>query len=233
MTRSKLEELICSGLSLRAIAAKEGCSVTTVRYWARKHKLRKSVARPRYSYNEDLFRWAVAENQSIAGVLKALKRAIVGSAYKWVKREVARLGLDTSHWKGQAHGRNRPLAIPWEKVLIEVSPYPLGGRRKRGLIRDGHLQNKCSLCGSEPVWMGKPLVLVLDHINGIRNDNRLTNLRLVCPNCNSQLPTFCGRNSKADRPPVPREEEVKPLPLSPGEIRRMAEQAENVEKMNR
>lgn len=46
-----------------------------------------------------------------------------------------------------------------------------------------------------PEWQGKELVLVLDHINGIHSDNRLNNLRLLCPNCNSQTSTFAGRNT--------------------------------------
>lgn len=52
----------------------------------------------------------------------------------------------------------------------------------------------CQVCGVSNKWNGKPLILVLDHINGVNNDNRLENLRLVCPNCNSQLDTFCSKN---------------------------------------
>jgi len=52
----------------------------------------------------------------------------------------------------------------------------------------------CSVCGCDDEWNGKRLVLILDHINGQNHDNRIENLRLVCPNCNSQLPTFAGRN---------------------------------------
>lgn len=48
---------------------------------------------------------------------------------------------------------------------------------------------KCSICGQQPIWNGKPLIMILDHINGIHNDDRLSNLRWVCPNCNYQLDT--------------------------------------------
>ena len=48
---------------------------------------------------------------------------------------------------------------------------------------------KCSICGQEPFWNGKPLIMILDHINGKHRDDRLENLRWVCPNCNYQLET--------------------------------------------
>lgn len=55
---------------------------------------------------------------------------------------------------------------------------------------------KCSICGQEPVWQGKELTLILDHINGSNHDDRLENLRWVCPNCNQQLDTTNGKNKK-------------------------------------
>jgi hypothetical protein len=199
MDKTLLEEAITSGLSLRAIARKFGCSFTNVRYWVKRHQLNKLLREccNRKPFNEVTFRKAVAESISVAGVLKAMGRAVVGRGYKRVHAEVARLGLDTSHWKGQRHGTTgQPRKLPWDEVLIENSPYRLGAGRKARLIKEGILQNQCYICGGSPEWMGQPLSLVLDHINGVRNDNRLGNIRLVCPNCNSQLPTFCGRNLK-------------------------------------
>ena len=54
----------------------------------------------------------------------------------------------------------------------------------------------CSICGQEPIWQGKELTLILDHINGSNHDDRLENLRWVCPNCNQQLDTTNGKNKK-------------------------------------
>ena len=59
----------------------------------------------------------------------------------------------------------------------------------------------CAECGINE-WRGRPLRLHLDHINGISNDNRFENLRLVCPNCHSQTDTYCGRNRKKRQGPV-------------------------------
>lgn len=83
--------------------------------------------------------------------------------------------------------------FPLAQVLVEHSTYTRNSLKKR-LIDDKILPYLCAGCGCEPEWMGKPLVLILDHINGVNDDNRIENLRFVCPNCNSQLPTFCGRN---------------------------------------
>lgn len=67
---------------------------------------------------------------------------------------------------------------------------------KRRLIQEGVLPNICANCNQPPVWNGQHLVLILDHINGNNKDNSLENLRLLCPNCNSQTKTFCVPKTK-------------------------------------
>ena len=59
--------------------------------------------------------------------------------------------------------------------------------------------SQCEICKMEAIWQGKPLTLRLDHINGIHNDNRLENLRWVCPNCDSQQETYCGANQTKEK----------------------------------
>jgi hypothetical protein len=109
----------------------------------------------------------------------------------------SRLGLDTSHFTGQGHLRgkthgwtpSRPLA----EILVANSTYVATSHLKNRLLKEGLLVNRCSRCDLPPVC-GEPLVLVLDHKNGDRADHRLENLRLLCPNCNSQQNTFAGKN---------------------------------------
>jgi len=83
--------------------------------------------------------------------------------------------------------------IPLERVLIKNSTYPQG-RVKQRLLAGGLKQPVCEMCGQRELWNGRQMSLVLDHINGISNDHRLENLRIVCPNCCATLDTHCGRN---------------------------------------
>ena len=82
-----------------------------------------------------------------------------------------------------------------EAILIPNSRVGRGCLKKY-LIKHNLIPYKCQQCGGGDSWEGKPLVLVIDHINGIRNDNRIENLRFLCPNCNSQMDTFCGKNTR-------------------------------------
>ena len=65
---------------------------------------------------------------------------------------------------------------------------------RRWYLKGNYSEYKCSICNLEPFWNGKKLTLILDHINGKNNDDRLNNLRWVCPNCNQQLETTGTKN---------------------------------------
>ncbi len=83
--------------------------------------------------------------------------------------------------------------FPDDVVFAENSTYNRASLKKR-ILRDDLIKYECDCCGIGPMWQGKPMTLILDHINGINNDNRLLNLRFVCSNCDSQLPTYKARN---------------------------------------
>ena len=90
-------------------------------------------------------------------------------------------------------GYNQYTRFPNEQVFVENSTYARHNIKKR-VIREKMLPYKCAICGIDAMWQGKPMPLILDHINGINNDHRLKNLRFVCSNCDSQLPTYKARN---------------------------------------
>ena len=98
-----------------------------------------------------------------------------------------------SFWKARRRGeiRTRPLAIPIELVSERAKT-----RRtvKRRLLQAGILKNVCEECGLAE-WRGKPLAIQIHHRNGNRDDHRVENLRMLCPNCHSQTETFAGRNA--------------------------------------
>ena len=90
--------------------------------------------------------------------------------------------------------RHGPRKLDHE-VFVEHSTYARHMLKKR-ILQQSLIEYRCDCCGMDPEWEGKDLVLILDHINGVNNDNRLDNLRFVCPNCDSQLPTYKSGNRR-------------------------------------
>jgi len=137
----------------------------------------------------------VKVSRSLAAVLRQLGLRPGGNQSR-LKRRIEALGLDTSHFLGQGwqKGRRTPVVPPrpLEEVLVEGSWAQSSHLRMR-LIRSGLKEPKCEACGRD-TWNDVPIPLELDHRNGRRDDNRLTNLRLLCPNCHAQTPTYRGRN---------------------------------------
>ena len=147
--------------------------------------------------DDDGFRDLVATCVTYKEILGFFGLVNKGSNHKTLKRRIKELNIDCSHLKKGYElmvefniGRKRPL----EEILVRDSSYA-GSCLKRRLLKEGLIENICSECGQGSDWKGKPLVMVLDHINGINNDHRVENLRMLCPNCNSQQDTFAGRNN--------------------------------------
>jgi hypothetical protein len=88
--------------------------------------------------------------------------------------------------------------LPLSEILVEGSTYHRG-HLKRRLLSEGVKEPRCELCGQGEVWRGLPMSLVLDHINGIPDDNRLENPRIACPNCAATFDTRCGRRNRRER----------------------------------
>lgn len=158
-----------------------------------------------HNWNTDieLLKIAVANNISIASTIRELGLSVGGANYKMVKSRIKQYNIETSHWLGQAHKRNKPGISPTTKrplleILVEDSTYLSTTTLKKRLLKEELLRYACSICLLNE-WLGKPLSLQLEHINGINDDNRIENLTLLCPNCHSQTATFAGRNKNGAR----------------------------------
>jgi ribosomal protein S27AE len=90
--------------------------------------------------------------------------------------------------------------IPLSQVLVESSTYARGHLKAR-LFKEGLKTPSCEMCGQGEIWNGRRMAVILDHINGVADDNRIENLRIVCPNCAGTLDTHCGRQNRLQREP--------------------------------
>lgn len=150
---------------------------------------------PIYSITREELASLIEKSSTVKEVLAFFGLKNKGGNFNTLKRRCIEENLSTqkfSERKGRFTGRRVPVR-PLEEVMVENSDYHRGCLKRR-LIADGILENKCDICGCLPEWLGQLLVLILDHKNGISDDHRLENLRLVCPNCNSQTTTFAGKN---------------------------------------
>lgn len=136
----------------------------------------------------------VSESITMAELMRKLGyTANRGNSLKGLKEYLEENNIDISHFKGKSHGTSKTEKYSLEEILVKNSPYTNMTRLKEKVLKNNLLDYKCAECGIS-TWKDKPLVLQLDHINGDNRDNRIENLRLLCPNCHSQTETYCGKN---------------------------------------
>ena len=143
----------------------------------------------------------IKKSTSIAQVLNELGLKPAGGNYRTFDRFVKKNNIDTSHFTGQlwSKGKQLPPKKDLEEYLCEGIKIT-SHRLKQRLIRENIFEHKCYICNLDE-WMGKPIPLELDHINGDHDDNRLENLRIICPNCHAQTDNYRAKNRR-DRKPV-------------------------------
>jgi Zn finger protein HypA/HybF involved in hydrogenase expression len=150
----------------------------------------------RYTYSEQELREAVKTSTSVRQVLDKLNIVPAGGNYQTTNRRIQKLNIDTSHFTGQAWNKGKVIGPKKsiEYYLTENSHHQ-SFKLKSRLITEGLKEHKCECCGINE-WNGKPAPIELDHINGNHHDNRLENLRILCPNCHAQTDTYRGKNKK-------------------------------------
>jgi hypothetical protein len=153
---------------------------------------------PRYSVDEA--RVAIAESWSWAEALRRLGMCHSGGAHLVLRKYAALWNISTDHFdpyaavRGSGSTRHRPI----EEILVEHSSFSRGHLKER-LYQAGLKYPICESCGQGENWRNRRMAMILDHTNGISNDNRLENLRILCPNCAATLDTHCARNKRVVR----------------------------------
>ncbi|MET9115889.1 HNH endonuclease [Streptomyces longwoodensis] len=149
---------------------------------------------------EDGLRAAVESAHSYADVMRALGLDVDYANHRRVRRKVAELRLDTSHftrrpWSAVPAAARRSRADDVLVVLPPGAPRPRRERLHAGL-RERGVPYRCASCGNPGEWLGRPITLHIDHVDGNWLDNRVGNLRYLCPNCHALTATWCRKKSR-------------------------------------
>jgi hypothetical protein len=155
------------------------------------------MGRPGPRYTEEDARAAIAASRSYTEALRRLGMRAAGGNFRTIRRYVETWHIPVDHFdpdavRRQVLGRS---PVPLERVLVSGSTYQRA-RLKERLFTERLKARRCELCGQGELWHGRRMSLILDHVNGVHDDNRLENLRIVCANCNATLDTHCGRNNR-------------------------------------
>lgn len=118
---------------------------------------------------------------------------LLNMPFSTFKRRAIKLGLYVPNQGGKGRSKPNNSKIPLIEILEGLHPQYQSNKLRIRLIEEGIKEYKCECCGNKE-WLGNPISLEVDHINGISNDHRLENLKILCPNCHAQTETYRGKN---------------------------------------
>ena len=147
-----------------------------------------------HKYSLEQLKTAIETSTSMRQVLIKVNVVPYGGNYDVLRKALYHFNLDTSHFVGQAWNKGKMLdaKVSIEDYLSNKKPIQ-SFKLKNRLLKEKIFEARCFSCDSTE-WLGEPIPLELDHIDGNNKDNRLLNLRLLCPNCHALTPTYRSKN---------------------------------------
>jgi hypothetical protein len=178
-----MQRLIDEGSGFVRCRSTYGIAHATWMNAIRRGDLRVDLSAGRYANARKRFDWVAVQCFYDAGAT--------------VRGCMARFGFCSATWsKAVKRGSIRARTAPWT-VDEALARSKTRKTIKQHLLRAGILENRCDWCGLTE-WRGRPISIQIDHVNGLRNDHRVENLRMLCPNCHSQTDTFAAKNKKTN-----------------------------------
>ena len=151
-------------------------------------------------YTKELLEPLVKKSSSVMEVLRFLGTKCSGGSHAHISQKIKFFGIDTSHFTGSIHNRNKEAnnKKTWQEILVKRDSHirQAAWKLRRALIESGR-KYVCE-CGLLPMWNGKELRFQVDHINQDWSDDRPENLRFLCPNCHSQTKGHSGSKGLTD-----------------------------------
>jgi len=160
-------------------------------------------------YTKQVLQEAIKEAICISDVCRYINgsdRHVHGGLHNYISKKIKELKLNTSHFKSQSEViviRNKerhltPKNKRFAKDLLKLNRgYIAHAHQIRAALLEIGVPYICKICGNDGTWNGVKLTLEIDHINGIRADDRKSNLRFLCPNCHSQTKNYRSKNRKS------------------------------------
>ncbi|MFG2291368.1 HNH endonuclease signature motif containing protein [Streptomyces sp. NPDC048595] len=204
-TRERLEAAASSSRTLSEALGKLGVDPRSSKRSYLRERMRKlgvdtsHFEREGVKWTREVLEAAVSASTNMCEVLRRLGLEVVGGHHTHISRRIKAYGIDTSHFRVPTT-RGRPWRPRTPEALLVEQPAARARRvpsdRLRRAMTELGVSERCALCDTGTVWRGHPLPLEVDHIDGDWRDNRIENLRFLCPNCHSMTDNYRGRGKR-------------------------------------